>query len=128
MRNKRSFRFVVMLVLIAIVAAFPFSASAHHSWGKYHWARTGNPFTLKAGDNVGSAWDTYLNEAISDWNNPIGGYTKVIQLSKVAGSTSGSTCAPTLGRIEVYNAAYGSTGWLGVAQIWITRPSHIVRG
>lgn len=128
MRNKSSFRFVVIFVLIAMLAAFPFSASAHHSWGKYHWARTSNPFTLKTGDNVGSAWDTYLNEAISDWNAPIGGYPTVLQLTKVAGSTSGSTCAPTSGRIEVCNAAYGSTGWLGVAQIWITRPSHIVQG
>ena len=25
-------------------------------------------FSLKAGDNVGSAWDKYLTEAISDWN------------------------------------------------------------
>jgi hypothetical protein len=33
-----------------------------------------------------------------------------------------------LGRVEVCNAAYGSTGWLGVAQIWITRGTHIAQG
>jgi hypothetical protein len=27
--------------------------------GNYHWARTSNPFTLKLGDNVSSAWDSY---------------------------------------------------------------------
>ena len=127
MRNKHSFWFVVIFVLIAMLAAFPFSVSANHSWGKYHWARTSNPFTLKVGDNVNSAWDSYLNEAISDWNNPIGGFPTVLQLTKVAGSTSGSTCAPTQGRIEACNAAYGTTGWLGVAQIWITRGSHIAQ-
>jgi hypothetical protein len=37
---------------------------ADHSWGGYHWARTSNPFTLKVGDNVSSAWDTYLNERL----------------------------------------------------------------
>src|SRR5215211_7442975 len=115
-------RFMFMLVLVVVLAAFPVSVSANHSWGKYHWARTSNPFTLKVGDNVGSAWDSYLNEAISDWNPSV-----VLNLTKVSASTSGSTCAPSSGRIEVCNAAYGTTGWLGIAQIWITRPSHIVQ-
>src|SRR5215207_1630939 len=123
MRNKtNSFRLVFMLVLIFALAAFPGSASANHSWGKYHWARTSNPFTLKVGDNVNSTWDTYLNEAISDWNP-----STVLDLSKVNGSTTGSTCAPTSGRIEVCNAAYGTTGWLGIAQIWTVRGSHIAQ-
>lgn len=123
MRNKiGSFRFVFLLVLVLALVAFPGSASANHSWGKYHWARTSNPFTLKVGDNVNSAWDSYLNEAISDWNP-----STVLDLTKVTGSTSGSTCAPTSGRIEVCNAAYGTTGWLGIAQIWTARGSHIVQ-
>jgi hypothetical protein len=124
MRNKKSsYRFVLMLVLVIALTAFPASVNANHSWGKYHWARRSNPFTLQVGDNVSSAWDSYLNEAISDWNP-----SSVLNLTKVAGSTSGSTCAPTSGRIEVCNAAYGTTGWLGVAQIWITRGSHIAQG
>lgn len=45
MRNKRSFRIVVVFVLITMLAAFPFSAGATHAWGNYHWARTANPFT-----------------------------------------------------------------------------------
>jgi len=120
--QKSSFRFMFMLVLIFALAAFPGSASANHSWGKYHWARTSNPFTLKVGDNVNSTWDTYLNEAISDWNP-----STVLDLTKVTGSTTGSTCAPTSGRIEVCNAAYGTTGWLGIAQIWTVRGSHIAQ-
>jgi len=123
MRNKKgSIHFVVLLVLVLAVTAFPISVGANHSWGKYHWARTRNPFTLKVGDNVNSTWDTYLNGAISDWNQ-----STVLDLSKVTGSTTGSTCAPTSGRIEACNAAYGTTGWLGIAQIWTTRGAHIVQ-
>ena len=30
--------------------------------------------------------------------------------------------------MEVCNASYGNTGWLGVAQIWITGGTHITQG
>ena len=59
---------------------------ADHSWGGYHWARTSNPFTLKVGNNVSSAWDPYLDEAIADWNA-----SGVLHLSKVAGGTQTSS-------------------------------------
>jgi hypothetical protein len=90
--------------------------------GDYHWARTSNPFTLKVGDNVSSAWDAYLDEAISDWNR-----SSVLNSTKVTGETSGRKCRPTTGRIEVCNASYGNNGWLGIAQIWISGP-HITQG
>jgi len=51
----------------------------------------------------------------------------VLDTTVVTGGTT-SQCNPTSGRVEVCNAAYGSTGWLGVAQIWITGGSHIVQG
>ena len=35
-------------------------ASANHSWGGYHWARTANPVTVQLGDNVDGIWDPYL--------------------------------------------------------------------
>ena len=111
-------------ILIATLAVLVLSTSsdARHSWGKYHWARTTQSFTLRAGDNVTSAWDSYLNEAVSDWNP-----SNVLDLQKVTGGTSGTACQPTLGRIEVCNAAYGTNGWLGIAQIWATR-FHITQG
>ena len=115
--STRAFSFGSLLVL-----ALAASSDAHHSWGKYHWARTTQSFTLKAGDNVTSAWDGYLNEAISDWNP-----SNVLDLAKTTGGTTGTACQPTLGRIEVCNAAYGQNGWLGIAQIWATR-SHITQG
>jgi len=42
-----------LAVLLALVAYSP-AAQANHSWGKYHWARQSNPFTLQLDDNVSS--------------------------------------------------------------------------
>jgi hypothetical protein len=118
--NKvRSF---VLISMVAVLAAFPFSAGATHSWGNYHWARTANPFTLKVGDNVNTTWDPYLNTTISDWSQ-----STVLDLTKVTGFASPKNCRPTSGRVEVCNSTYGSTGWLGVAQIWVSG-GHITQG
>jgi hypothetical protein len=61
-----SFRLGVAGFAVAVLSAA--TLYANHSWGNYHWARTSNPFTLQTGDNVGSQWDAYLDEAILDWN------------------------------------------------------------
>lgn len=106
---------------VVIAAGFATYSFASHSWGGYHWARTSNPF-LKTGDNVSFAWDAYLDEAISDWS-----VSSVLDLMKVAGGTNPRRCRPTSGRIEVCNASYGNTGWLGLAQIWITGGEHITQ-
>lgn len=105
-----------------VCSAFAGAVSANHAWNNYHWARTQNPFTLKTGDNVSSAWNAYLDDAIADWNQ-----SSVVQLSKVAGGTKPRQCRPTRGQIEVCNASYGNNGWLGIAQIWISG-SHITQG
>jgi len=110
------------LFLWACFAAAPGVASADHSWGNYHWARTSNPFTLKIGDNVTSAWDPYLNEAISDWSA-----SSVLDLTKVTGQSNPKNCRATPGRVEVCNSKYGNNGWLGIASIWISG-SHITQG
>ncbi len=107
----------VVLASVALVG----TALANHAWGNYHWQRASNPVALDVGDNVSSGWDSYLNTAMSDWDQ-----STVLSLRGVAGGTTGSTCAPTSGRIEVCNAEYGNTGWLGVAQIWVQR-SHIAQ-
>jgi hypothetical protein len=95
---------------------------ATHSWGSYHWARTANPFTVKLGDNVTAAWDSYLATASADWTA-----SSVLNTTIVAGSTTGATCAPTAGRVQVCNSTYGSTGWLGIASIWANSSSHITQ-
>ena len=116
-------RRVAVAAALALTVALPGVATANHSWGGYHWARTANPFTLALGDNVDSSWDAYLGTTSSDWSQ-----SKVLDTVIVAGSTRAKTCRATTGRVEVCNATYGSTGWLGVASISITGGVHITKG
>ena len=109
---------VVALAAVTLVTA----AYAHHTWRKYHWARQSNPFTIKLGDNMSSGWSTYLTQASADWSQ-----SSVLDTTVVAGGSSPSTCPPTPGRVEVCNANYGSTGWLGIASIWASG-FHITQG
>lgn len=112
------------ITLLALGASFAVSgiAFATHAWGSYHWARTSNPFTLKLGDNVSSTWDFYLSTASSDWSQ-----SNVLDTT-VVGGLGGKNCRATSGRVEVCNRKYGSTGWLGIAQIWINSAGHITQG
>jgi len=120
--------FPAALAVAALVAA-PFlspaapEAQASHSWGIYHWARTVNPLTIKVGDNVSGAWETYLDEAIADWSA-----SSVLDLTEVAGTAGNPrTCKAVKGTIQVCNAAYGNNGWLGLASIWASG-GHIAQG
>src|SRR5207247_6020945 len=53
-------------------------------------------------------------------NNPV-------QASAGPGSANVKNCRPATGHIEVCNSTYGNTGWLGVAQIWVSG-CHIQKG
>ncbi len=117
------FRLLFAAVALLALAALPSSANANHSWNGYHWARTANPFTIKLGDNVSGPWDAMLRTASTDWTQ-----SSVLDTAIVAGGTRPKNCRPTSGRVEVCNAGYGNTGWLGVAQIWITGGTHITQG
>jgi hypothetical protein len=113
---------IVGLLTMLTLAALASPASANHSWGNYHWARTSNPFTLKLGDNLSSNWKSYLGTTSSDWSK-----STVLDTTIVAGQSSNKRCRATTGRVEVCNGAYGNNGWLGVAQIWASG-SHITQG
>jgi hypothetical protein len=97
-------------------------ALANHAWNTYHWSRTTAEITPPVGDNVTSQWDSYLRTAASDWNRSV-----YIQSPVVTGQSNARNCRPTAGRIEVCNSTYGNTGWLGIAQIWLTG-GHISQG
>jgi len=115
-------RLLLTVFVLVILAAVPTVTLASHSWGGYHWARTSNPFTLKLGDNVTTAWDSYLNTSVSDWSA-----SSVLNLTKVAGSANPKTCKATAGMVQVCNAKYGNNGWLGIAGISITGGTHITQ-
>jgi hypothetical protein len=110
------------VLLLGVAMLMPRGVTAHHQWGRYHWARATNPLTLDVGNNLGSGWGTYLSTALSDWNQ-----STVLDLTAVPGDSDPSSCPPTSGRIEVCNYNSGNTGWLGVAQIWTSGRSHIVQ-
>jgi hypothetical protein len=121
--SKLPDRRTAWLLAIGVAAiAFQTSPAANHSWNGYHWARTANPFTVDLGDNLSSAWKNYLSIASSDWSQ-----STVLNTQVVAGQAKPRNCRPTSGRVEVCNATYGSTGWLGVAQIWVSG-THITQG
>ena len=117
--RRRSLVFVLALGMIAALTAV---TSANHSWGNYHWARTSNPFTIKLGDNVTSAWDSHLVAASADWNT-----SSVLNTTIVAGGAGSRQCRATTGRVEVCNNKYGQNGWLGIASISVNG-SHITAG
>lgn len=116
---RKVFAFGLAIALFATIAG---TAAANHSWNGYHWARTTTSFTLKVGDNVSGAWDVNLDTTVTDWTA-----SNVLDLTKVIGASSARRCRPTSGRVEVCNSSYGSTGWLGIAQIWASG-SHITQG
>jgi hypothetical protein len=127
-------RFLMALLVSLAFAAFPLFTYASHSWNNYHWARTSNPFTLQLGDNVGdkdqlSLWAGYLTRASDHWSNSPGGFAHVLNTVVGAGNNLSNLrkCPPTSGRVEVCSYRYGTNGWLGVAQIWLTN-GHIYQG
>ncbi len=107
---------LLLAVLVAAVGAS--SALGNHAWENssgdaYHWP-AGNP-TVSLGDNVSSSWDAFLANVSSDWTQ------SVLDTPVVSGSTKARTCKPSERRaIEVCNERYGSNGWLGLAQIWVS--------
>ena len=116
-------RAALLAVGLALVLVAPASVSATHSWGGYHWARTSNPFTLKLGDNVTSAWDSYLATTSGDWTA-----SSVLDTAIVPGSAPrAKQCRATAGTVQVCNATYGNNGWLGVASISVTGGTHITQ-
>ena len=121
-------RTLTVAIVLTAVAIFAVVASANHSWGGYHWARTSNPFTLKLGDNLTTAdWKTHLAQASVDWNTNTTTYPTVI-LTAIVGGTSNKRCAMTAGTTQVCNGKYGFNGWLGLATINITGGTHITQG
>jgi hypothetical protein len=114
---------VALAACVALGALTP--ASANHSWGSYHWARTANPFALKINEALTPTWEPYLQVAMDDW-----GTSSVLDFNPTTAapsSASAKRCDPITGQILVCNASYGQRGWLGIASIWASG-NHITKG
>lgn len=119
---KNHIKFSMVAAFGLMVTALPFAALATHSWNGYHWGRTSSPFALQLGSNVTSDWQPYLATTSSDWS-----VSTVLDTTVAASTKNSRTCKPTTGRVEVCNATYGNTAWLGLAHIWVSS-SHITQG
>ncbi len=114
-------KYQFLLVALAFFAVGTGVVYANHAWGSYHWARTTTSFTLKLGDNVSSAWDSYLSTSSAKWS-----LTSVIDTQIVKGAGK-RNCGAVSGQVEVCAAKYGRNGWLGIASIWASG-NHITQG
>lgn len=123
MRLRIAFVFAAVVGMMA--SAMP--GEATHRWGKYHWKGTGVR-NVQLINSVTSPWGAHLSTAAAEWNT-----SAVLDTSTESGpSDSGtrSNCPAVLGKVRVCNYTYGTTGWLGIAQIWIYRGAdgHIAQG
>ena len=120
---RKSRLFVALTGAVAVFSAAA-TASASHSWGNYHWARSTNPAALEVVDSLVGEWDSYLGPAVTDWNA-----SGVIELTTTPGADSlldRTVCLPIRGKIRVCNAKYADARWLGLATVW-TSDGHIVQ-
>lgn len=129
MKNHRFTKFTKSVVITSLFGLVVLGAStyASHSWGNYHWGRTANPFNLKLGDNVSTVWDSYLGTTSSDWSLSSVLDTTIVLGTALRHRSSNLDCSPVSGTVQVCNKAYGKTGWLGVASIWVS-DTHITQG
>ncbi len=123
-------RLIVVPLVVLTAQVFAPSAGAMHSWAGFHWARTENPLKLQLGRNLSGVWmDQSLLESTSNaWSTGAVEYgaTKVVDTTVVPGGSNARRCAPTAGRVEVCNSAYGKNGWLGLASVWASG-SHVTQ-
>ncbi len=112
-----------LAVALMVVSGLVASPSANHSWNDFHWARQSNPFTLKLAVSTPANWHQYVIKASNDWS-----LSNVLDTTLILGSNDPSVCSPTSGRVEVCTAAYGTTGWLGIATVYLTAGNHITQG
>lgn len=94
---------------VAVLLPTAATALPTQSWYGYHWARTG-PLAIQIGNNLDSSWAPYFNTATTQWTA-----AKNIDFVSVAGTTTADYCDPVYGTVQVCNANYGATGWLGYA-------------
>jgi hypothetical protein len=115
------FRLTALAAASAAALAIP--ASANHSWNNYHWQRApGAQIEPRVGFNLTGKWPTYSPRVVADWNK-----SNFIESPSGVGSTNPKNCKAVAGTIQVCNSRYGQTGWLGIAQIWLSG-GHIVQG
>jgi hypothetical protein len=117
---------LVAAILVLASGGLGTAVVANHSWSDYHWARTTPSFALTIVNSTTTDWDGYVNVAVFDWTR-----SSVVNMQQAPGSTADRdrlACTGPTGQVRICNMAYGETGWLGVAGIWIDSNGHITAG
>ena len=114
-RGGRLLAGLVGIGLLALPAAHGTLAvqDGNDDFGGKHWGSRRVPFTLPIGDNLTGDWESYANKAIRQWSA-----SEQVDLELVSGGTSGKACKPSKGRVEICNADYGDTNWLGLTRLY----------
>lgn len=112
MRLRHSVFVVAVSAALLGLSATP--ASASHSWGKYHWARSG-AVQLNILSSVTSDWSGALSTANGDWNQSA--YLQNTLVSSATDTSTRQNCPAPTGAVRVCNYTYGNTGWSGLASI-----------
>ena len=124
-------KFLSAASIVFALALLTSTTNADNWWGTYHWARTTGSFDLTVVNSTTSDWDGYVSQSISDWSSPIAPWTTYLTMVEDPnGGTSKKTrrqCKAPDGQVRICNLAYGQTGWLGVAGIYIDAADHIVK-
>ncbi len=115
-----------LIAALLVAGALASTASADHSWGSYHWARTTTSFDLLVIDSVTSGWQAAFDQTLVQWSTSS-------KLNLVEGAVDESNrsrmrCQAVVGQMRVCNAAYGQNGWIGLAMINLDSNGHITRG
>ena len=118
--SMKKFKLPIALLVVAVaILLLPIVASADHQWGRYAWPSSP---AVSLGDNVSDNWDGFLTAVNDDWN-----VSTVINNTVDPGRTNPIDCNPATGDVEICNALYGHTGWLGIAGIWIAKGKQITK-
>ncbi len=128
MRTSRLALFAAASLSLTMGGPLNPAVAEDHDWNGYHWADVGSGVTVTLAENLDATWESLLAVAANGApNGRLGWDDSVLATPIVTGAGNPKRCRPTSGRVEVCNAEYGRTGWLGVAQIWL-EGGHIVQG
>lgn len=90
----------------------------------YEWVGTTGEggLTLELLNALDDDWQTYFEQALSDWES---GTPDALTLS-TSRVTAESTCSSVDGKMKVCNGDYGDTGWRGINELMLTSNNKIV--
>lgn len=109
---RRALPGAVTLIMASAVAV-PATAVTTASWNGYRWARTGT-LAIKTVSHLSTDWQRYFTPALRGWSA-----ASQLNLVGSRGAIT-SACNPVFATIQVCNGSYGSNGWLGYTNVWLS--------